>query len=83
MSPARPACRRGRRCRWGEDLVAGEDEEVAVERLHVDAHVGDGLRAVDEDAGAVAVGHLDHLRAGVMVPSAFETWVKETSLVRG
>ncbi len=30
-----------------EHLVAGEHEEVAVERLHVDRHVRDRLRAVD------------------------------------
>ena len=46
-----------------EDLVAGEDVEVAVERLHVDRHVRDGLRAVDEHARAVAMRHLDHLAA--------------------
>ena len=34
----------------GEHLVAGEDEEVAVERLHVDRHVRDRLRAVDQHA---------------------------------
>jgi len=28
---------------WGEELVAGEDKEIAVVRLHVDAGVGDGL----------------------------------------
>ena len=44
-----------------EHLVAGEDVEVAVERLHVDRHVRDGLRAVDQHARAVAVRHLDHL----------------------
>ena len=41
--------------------MAGEDVEVAVERLHVDRHVRDGLRAVDQHARAVAVRHRDHL----------------------
>ena len=45
-----------------EHLVAGEDEEVAVERLHVDRHVRDRLRAVDDDDGAVAMRDGDHLR---------------------
>ena len=44
-----------------EHLVAGEDEEVAVERLHVDRHVRDRLRAVDDGDGAVAMGDRDHL----------------------
>ena len=44
-----------------EDLVAREHVEVAVERLHVDRHVRDGLRAVDQHARAVAVRDLDHL----------------------
>ena len=67
-----------------EDLVAGEDVEVAVERLHVDAHVRDGLRAIDQHASApwrCAISTIS--RAGVMVPSAFETCVKETMRVRG
>ena len=38
-----------------EDLVAGERVEVAVERLHVDRHVRDGLRAVDEHRNPAAV----------------------------
>ena len=44
-----------------ENLVPGEDEEVAAELLHVDRDVGDRLRAVDQHAGAVALGHLGHL----------------------
>ena len=35
------ACRR-------EDLVAGEDKKIAVQRLHIHAHVGDRLRAIKE-----------------------------------
>ena len=45
-----------------EHLVAGEDEEVGVQRLHVDRHVRDRLRPVDERDGAVTMGHGDHLR---------------------
>ena len=44
-----------------EHLVAGEHEEVAVERLHVDPHVRHRLRAVDDDDGAMPVRHGDHL----------------------
>ena len=45
----------------GKTLWPGEDEEVAIERLHVLAHVGDRLRAVDQHARAVAMSHLHHL----------------------
>ena len=43
-----------------ENLVAGEDEEIGAHLLHVDRHVGDRLGAVDDDARAVALGHLRH-----------------------
>ena len=43
-----------------ENLVAGEDEEVGAHLLHVDRNVGDGLGAVDDHPGAVALGHLRH-----------------------
>ena len=67
-----------------EDLVPGEHEEVRAERLHVDRDVRDRLGAVDEHPGAVAVAEFDDLRrTGVTVPSALETWVAATSLVRG
>ncbi len=39
-------------------------QTVAVELLHVDAHVRDRLRAIDQHARAVAMGHLDHLAGG-------------------
>ena len=44
-----------------EQLVPGEDEEVGAELLHVDLHVRDRLRAVDQHARADAVRHLDDL----------------------
>ena len=44
-----------------EDLVAGEHEEVGVERLHVDAHVRDRLRAVHQRPGAHRMRGLDDL----------------------
>ena len=44
-----------------EDLVAGENEEIAIEELHVHSHMRDGLRAVHQHLGAVAMCHLDHL----------------------
>ena len=44
-----------------EHLVAGEDVEIGVERLHVDRHMRHGLGAVDQHARAVAMRHLDHL----------------------
>ena len=48
----------------GEHFVAGEDEEVAVELLHVDRHVADRLRAVDQHARAMAVGDRRHFARG-------------------
>jgi hypothetical protein len=39
----------------GERLVAGEDVEISIQRLHVDPHVGYRLGAVDQHAAAVAV----------------------------
>ena len=43
-----------------EHLMAGEDEEVAADRLHVDGHVRHGLRAVDQHAGAMPMRQRDH-----------------------
>ncbi len=63
----------GAKTLWPEKHV-----EVAVERLHVDRHVRDGLRAVDEHARAVAMRHRRSSRApATMVPSAFETCVND------
>ena len=45
-----------------EQLVAREGVEVAVERPHVDRHVRDGLRAVDEHRDAAGVGEADDRR---------------------
>src|SRR5208282_2839177 len=44
-----------------EDLVSRKYVEVTVERLHIHPHMGDGLRAIDQDARAVAARHLYHL----------------------
>ena len=44
-----------------EDLVAGKDEEIAIDRLHVDRHMRDRLRAVDEHAGAMTMRDRRHL----------------------
>lgn len=41
------------------ELVAGEDEEVAIERLDIDGMVGDELRRIDEDARVCGVGACD------------------------
>jgi len=41
--------------------VTGEDVEVTVERLDVDAGVGHCLGAVDQDGDVPCVSHLDHL----------------------
>jgi len=46
---------------WAEHLVAGERIEVHVERVHVDRHVSDRLRAVDQHTRTSLVGGLDHL----------------------
>ena len=61
LEDARPAidgADAGRR----EHLVAGEDEEVGIQRLHVDRHVRDRLRPVDDGDGAVTMGDGDHVR---------------------
>ena len=44
-----------------EDLVAGKDEEIAIDALHVDRHVRDRLRAIDQHASAVAMRDRRHL----------------------
>ena len=44
-----------------EHLVAGENKPVAIELLHIHAHVGDRLGAVDQHTGADAMSHFDHL----------------------
>ncbi len=44
--------------------MAGEHVKVAIEGLHVGLHVGYGLRAVEQNLGAVAVGHFDHFVDG-------------------
>ncbi len=44
-----------------EDLVAREHVPVAIQRLHVHAHVRHGLRAVHQHARAVAMRDFDHL----------------------
>ena len=41
-------------------LMSGEYVEVAVQGLHIHAHVRDSLRAIHQHARAVAVGRLDH-----------------------
>jgi hypothetical protein len=40
--------------------MAGEDIEVAVELLDIDAHVRDSLRSIDQYARAIAMRHLYH-----------------------
>ena len=47
-----------------EDLVSGEDVEIAVEGLHIRPHVGDSLCAIDQHTRPVAMRHLDHLARG-------------------
>ena len=47
-----------------EHLVAGEDIPVGVQLLHIHGHVRDGLRAIDQNARAVAMRHLRHLLGG-------------------
>ena len=47
------------------DLVAGEDVEVGVERLHVDGHVGDALGTVHQHGDAVGMGGGYHFAHGV------------------
>ena len=64
-----------------EHLVAREHVEVAVERLHVDHEVRHRLRAVDEHDRAARVRLLRSSRAtGLIVPSAFETWLERDDL---
>ncbi len=47
-----------------EHLVARKRVPVGVERLHIHRHMRDGLRAIDENARAIAVRHLRHLLRG-------------------
>ena len=47
-----------------EDLVAGKNVEVAIDGLHIDAHVRDRLCAIDKYACAVTMRGLDHLLNG-------------------
>jgi hypothetical protein len=47
------------------ELVAREDQEVAIERLHVDLAVGHGLGRIDQNDRALAVGGFDHGLGGV------------------
>ena len=46
-------------------LVAAEGEEVTVELLHVDGHVGCALGSVDEDRNVVFVGNTDDVVDGI------------------
>ena len=54
-----------------ETLVAGKDIEIAVERSNVDRHVGDRLRAIDQDRYALGVrqgrdpGDVGHAAQGI------------------
>ena len=43
-----------------KDLVPGEDIEVAVDGLHIDAHMRDRLRPIHQHASAVAMRCFDH-----------------------
>ena len=47
------------------DFVPGEGEEVAIEVLHIDGHVGHGLCSVDEDGDAVLMSDADDFLHGV------------------
>ena len=44
-----------------EHLMPGKTVEVAIEVRHIDRHMGDRLRAINKDDGAVAVGHGNHV----------------------
>ena len=48
-----------------EKLVAGKGEEVAIERLHVNAQVRDGLRAVHQNDRADGVRAADEFAHGL------------------
>ena len=50
--------------RGSEDLVARENVPVAVERLHVGAHVRHRLGAIDQNMRPIPARHLDHLAGG-------------------
>ena len=71
------------RSRRPEHLVAGEGVEVGIERLHVDGHVGGGLRAVDRaPPRRRRAPSARSRRPGAIVPSAFDTWIIATMRVR-
>ena len=40
--------------------MARENEEVAIQVLHIDGMVGDGLCAVDDHGDAILMRHFDH-----------------------
>ena len=63
-------------------FVAGEGVEIAIELLHIDRHVRDSLRAIDQHAGIAGGAPSRRSRAiGFIVPSAFETWAMATNFV--
>ena len=47
-----------------EHLMARKRVPVGAELLHIDGHVRDRLRAIDEDARAIAMRHVRHLFCG-------------------
>ncbi len=64
------------------ELVAGEDVEIDVERLHVDRQMGDRLATVEQHLGAGGMRQPTISETGRMVPSTFDIWLIATSLVR-
>jgi len=46
--------------RWGKNFVARENIKVAVISLYINMHMGNGLRAIQQNFRAVAMGHLNH-----------------------
>ena len=65
-------------------LVAGEDVEVAAERLHIDRQPRRRLAAVDQHLGAVPRARDDDpVSTGTSAPVALARWVIATSRVRG
>ncbi len=45
-------------------LVAGEDIEIRIERLHINGHVNGGLAAIDQHGNAAGMGELDDFLDG-------------------
>jgi hypothetical protein len=73
---------RPRRCRWGRTPCGPRTRRSRVDVLHVHPHVRNGLRAIHQRLGPARWAISTISLTGTTVPSAFDTWVTDTILVR-